>query len=88
MKRVHVVVHGAVQGVFFRVETRDRARTLGIGGWVRNTADGSVEAVFEGEPDMVERMVWFVRSGPGSSEVARVDVDEEEPEDLRGFKVT
>jgi acylphosphatase len=77
-----------VQGVFFRDSTRQEAERREVTGWVTNRDDGSVEAVFEGEPDMVERMVWFVRSGPGSSEVARVDVDEEEPEDLRGFKVT
>ena len=83
-----VVVHGRVQGVFFRDSTRREAQRRGVAGWVRNCADGSVEAVFEGEPDMVEHMVWFVRNGPGSSDVARVNVDEEEPEDLRGFKVT
>jgi acylphosphatase len=77
-----------VQGVFFRDSTREEAERREVKGWVKNRDDGSVEAVFEGEPDMVEHMVWFVRSGPGSSDVARVDVDEEEPEDLRGFKVT
>ena len=74
--------------MFFRDSTRDEAERRDVRGWVKNRDDGSVEAVFEGEPDMVERMVWFVRNGPGSSDVARVDVDEEEPEDLRGFKVT
>ena len=86
--RARVVVRGFVQGVGFRASTRARAVSLGLAGWVRNQGDGSVEAVFEGEPDMVEQMVWFVRNGPGSSDVSRVDVDEEEPEDLRGFKVT
>ena len=79
---------GKVQGVFFRDSTREEAERREVTGWVKNRDDGSVEAVFEGEPDMVEHMVWFVRNGPGSSDVARVDVDEEEPEDLRGFKVT
>ena len=86
--RRRVRAAGRVQGVFFRDSTRREARRRGVAGWVRNCADGSVEAVFEGEPDMVEHMVWFVRNGPGSSDVSRVDVDEEAPEDLRGFRVT
>ena len=65
----------------------DLAHGGGVAGWVRNQPDGSVEAVFEGEPDMVAAMVRFVRDGPGSSDVARIDVDEEEPASLRGFKV-
>jgi acylphosphatase len=77
-----------VQGVFFRDSTRQEAERREVTGWIKNRDDGSVEAVFEGEPDMVEHMVWFVRNGPGSSDVSRIDVDEEEPEDLRGFKVT
>jgi acylphosphatase len=86
--RRRVRAHGKVQGVFFRDSTRAEAERREVKGWVKNRDDGSVEAVFEGEPDMVEHMVWFVRNGPGSSDVSRVDVDEEEPEDLRGFKVT
>ena len=74
--------------MFFRDATREEAERREVQGWVKNRDDGSVEAVFEGAPDMVEHMVWFVRNGPGSSDVSRVDVDEEEPEDLRGFKVT
>ena len=80
--------HGKVQGVFFRDSTRQEADRRGVAGWAKNRDDGSVEAVFEGEADMVEHMLWFVRNGPGSSDVSRVDVDEEEPEDLRGFRVT
>ena len=86
--RRRVRAHGRVQGVFFRDSTREEAERRGVQGWVENRDDGSVEAVFEGEPDMVEHMVGFVRTGPGSSDVSRVDVDEEEPEDLRGFRVT
>ena len=74
--------------MFFRDATREEAERRAVTGWVKNRDDGSVEAVFEGDPDMVDHMVWFVRNGPGSADVARVDVDDEEPEDLRGFKVT
>jgi acylphosphatase len=86
--RRRVVAHGRVQGVFFRDSTRHEAERRGVTGWVRNTQQGTVEAVFEGDPDTVDAMIWFVRDGPGSAEVDRVDVDEEEPEGLRGFKVT
>ena len=55
--RVRVVVHGHVQGVFFRDSVRRTARERGVAGWVRNRRDGTVEAVFEGEPDAVEAIV-------------------------------
>ena len=82
-----VVVHGRVQGVFFRESARRRARRAGVAGWVRNNDDGSVEAWFEGEPDDVELMVRFAGIGPSGAYVDRVDVEEVEPEDLRGFEV-
>ena len=86
--RRRVTAHGKVQGVFFRDSTREEAERRGVSGWVRNNPDGSVSAVFEGEPDRVEAMLWFVREGPGISDVGRIDVDDEEPAGLRGFKVT
>jgi acylphosphatase len=85
--RKRVVVHGQVQGVFFRDTTRREARSRGVAGWVRNTPDGTVEAVFEGEPEAVEWMVDFCRRGPRGAEVRRVDVSGEEPEGLSGFDV-
>ena len=87
MRRAHVVVHGGVQGVFFRVEARDRARSLGLGGWVRNTADGSVEAIFEGEDERVESMVDWCRRGPSGARVDEVDVAWAEPEGESGFAI-
>jgi acylphosphatase len=74
-----------VQGVFFRDSTRREAERRGVAGWARNTDEGTVEAVFEGDEDAVDAMVAFVRANPGHSEVSRVDVHEEEPEDLSGF---
>jgi acylphosphatase len=82
-----VVVHGRVQGVFFRETTRHRAYRAGVAGWVRNNDDGSVEAWFEGDPDDVDVMVHFAGIGPSGAYVDRVDVDEVEPEGLRGFEV-
>jgi acylphosphatase len=81
------VVHGHVQGVFFRDTTRRRAAERGVAGWVRNNPDGSVEAAFEGEPDAVESLVRFAHDGPRGALVERVDVIEEEPEGLSGFGV-
>jgi acylphosphatase len=82
-----VTVHGRVQGVFFREETRRRARRAGVAGWVRNTDEGTVEAWFEGDPDDVEVLVHYVHAGPSGAYVERVEVDEVEPQDLRGFDV-
>jgi acylphosphatase len=85
--RRRVKAHGKVQGVFFRDSTREQAQSRGVSGWVRNAEDGTVEAVFEGEAEDVDALVDFVRSGPGSADVDRVDVDEEEPEGLPRFEV-
>jgi acylphosphatase len=87
MIRRRAVVHGRVQGVFFRDTTRRRAESLGVAGWVRNRPDGAVEAVFEGEPEQVESMLRFCREGPGRAEVDRLEVSEEEPEALSGFAI-
>ena len=87
MIRRRVVVHGFVQGVFFRDTVRRSAETAGVSGWVRNNSDGTVEAAFEGENDSVERLVALCRAGPRGSRVDRVDVTVEEPEGLAGFFV-
>ena len=87
MIRRRVVVHGFVQGVFFRDSTRRLAEREGIAGWVRNNRDGTVEAVFEGEPEAVERLVAFMSEGPRGAEVVRVETFEENPEGLPGFRV-
>jgi acylphosphatase len=85
--RRRVVVHGLVQGVFFRDTVRRHAQSRSIAGWVRNNPDGTVEAVFEGEPDAVERLVSFVHEGPSGAVVERVDVVDEEDQGLSGFSI-
>ena len=85
--RKRVVAHGHVQGVFFRDSARQRAQAAGVAGWVENRPDGTVEAVFEGEPDAVETLVRWMREGPRGAEVEQIDVDEEDPEGLSGFDV-
>jgi acylphosphatase len=87
MIRRRVVMHGLVQGVFFRDTVRRHAVGAGVAGWVRNNRDGTVEAVFEGDPDAVVRLVDFCRRGPSGARVDRVDVLAEEPEPLSGFSV-
>jgi acylphosphatase len=82
-----VVVHGSVQGVFFRDTTRRKAESRGVAGWVRNCADGSVEAVFEGDADAVDAMVAFAREGPRGAQVERVDVSDAQPEGGDGFRI-
>ena len=86
-KRARVIVRGHVQGVFFRSDARDRAQSLHVAGWIRNVPDGTVEAVFEGEPERVESMVEWCRRGPSGAQVEDVDVDWEEPSGESGFAV-
>lgn len=86
-ERRRVVVHGDVQGVFFRDTTRREASGIGVAGWVRNRPDGTVEAVFEGDPDLVEEMVRFAQEGPRGARVERVEQHDEEPEGLTGFQI-
>lgn len=85
--RRRVVVHGRVQGVFFRDSLRRLAEREGVSGWARNTSEGTVEAVFEGEPDDVERLVSFAKIGPPDAIVEAVNVSQEEPEGLTGFSI-
>ena len=74
MARAHVIVSGLVQGVFFRANTRDRARNLGLKGWVKNRSDGKVEALFEGEEGAVKSIIEFCKQGPQSAIVEKVEV--------------
>lgn len=73
--------------MFFRDSARERARAHDVAGWVRNRSDGAVEAVLEGSPDDVQRVVRFFETGPAGAEVQSVDVHDEEPEGLSGFQV-
>jgi len=87
MTRRRVVVHGNVQGVFFRDSVRERAESRGLSGWVRNRDDGAVEAVFEGTEDDVDSLVRFCHEGPRRAEVDRVEVVDEDPLGGDGFEV-
>jgi acylphosphatase len=86
-ERAHVYVSGRVQGVFFRATTRDTAQEKGVDGWVKNLDDGRVEAVFEGDPKAVDAMVDFCYSGSEMASVSTVEVEQEEPQGIDGFKI-
>ena len=86
--RRSVVVHGRVQGVWFRESARRRATELGVGGWVRNRPDGVVEAEVEGDAEAVEVLVAWFGHGPSGARVERLDVEELEPIGESGFRVS
>ena len=86
--RRRVVVHGRVQGVFFRDSLRRQARAQGVDGRARNRPDGTLEAVFEGPPDAVASLIDFCKTGPSGARVSRVEVIDEAPEGLDGFEIS
>ena len=80
-------MHGLVQGVGFRLALARAAEGRGVAGWARNCADGTVEAVLEGEPDAVDAVVRWCETGPRGAEVERVETADEAPAGLSGFEV-
>ncbi len=77
-RRAHVIIEGTVQGVFYRASTRDKAQELGLYGWVRNRPDFSVEAVFEGDTETIEKILDWCRNGPPGAFVSNVLVTYED----------
>ena len=73
--RAHVLISGDVQGVFFRANTRNLARSHGLTGWVKNNPDGKVEAVFEGEKEHVDELIEFCSEGPPGAKVESVNAN-------------
>lgn len=86
-RRVHVIVRGRVQGVFFREYTRRKAEALGLAGWVRNLEDRTVEAVVEGDAGGVEAMLAWLHSGSPQSVVTGVESFEEAARGEQGFVI-
>lgn len=87
--RTRIVIRGLVQGVLFRREITDVARRVGVTGWVRNLSDGRVEAVAEGEKEMLEELVRFCHIGPRAARVNGVEVEWSDFKgEFRGFKIT
>ena len=87
MKRVHVMVHGMVQGVGYRYTMRMVAREAGAAGWVRNLGDGSVEAEVEGSPEQVDEVLAWMAHGPPGAQVDTAMVTDAAPTGDRGFEV-
>ena len=87
MIRRRVVVHGRVQGVYFRAECADAARARNVSGWVSNQPDGTVYAEFEGSVEAVDAMVAWCHTGSSRAYVTRVDVTPLEPTGETGFSV-
>ncbi|MFB6139135.1 MAG: acylphosphatase [Halosimplex sp.] len=85
--RAKVFVSGRVQGVYYRANTREKARDLGVDGWVRNRDDGRVEAVFEGPEEAVEAMIEWCHEGSDRARVDGVEVEYVEPEGESGFEI-
>ncbi len=85
--RRHLVVRGFVQGVGFRWTAAHEAQRLGVAGWVRNRADGAVEAVVEGDEPAVDAFVGWARHGPRGASVSSLEVTAQEPEHLVSFDV-
>jgi acylphosphatase len=73
-KKVYVIIYGKVQGVWFRVNTKNKADELGIYGWVKNTDDGKVEAVFEGDEKKITKMIEWCSIGPSQAKVIKIEI--------------
>jgi len=86
-KNVHVLVSGRVQGVWFRASTKQKAEMLGVNGWVKNTNNGCVKAVFEGDEKLVDEMIEWCRSGPPLANVENVDVKTQNTVDFDSFEI-
>lgn len=88
MTRTRVIISGFVQGVGFRHGTKNKAQELGLVGWVSNTPDSKVEAVFEGEKEKIEKILNWCNKGPWLAEIERVDVVwEEATGEFSSFKI-
>jgi len=72
--RVHVLISGKVQGVWYRASTKQKADELGLTGWVKNTAEGNVEAVFEGEKTRIDEMITWCWTGPPRAQVSDIKI--------------
>ncbi len=87
IKRRRLIIHGRVQGVFFRDTMRRRAESRGVAGWVSNRGNGTVEAALEGRGADIEALIGFCRQGPPGAQVERLEIRDEAPEGLVGFKI-
>ena len=88
MKRVHLIISGRVQGVFYRYSTKQKAEQLGIKGWVRNLSNGNVEALLEGDEKNINEMISWCKKGPEHSDVTNIELISEKPiNEFEDFKI-
>lgn len=88
MMSLRIFVYGRVQGVFFRANTRKKAKKLGLKGWVRNKKDGSVEILVQGEKDKIEKLIDWTKVGPPAARVDKIEKNQEEIEkEFSDFKI-
>jgi acylphosphatase len=73
-KKVYIIIYGKVQGVWFRLNTKNKADELGICGWVKNTEDGKVEAVFEGDENKITEIIEWCSKGPSKARVSKIEI--------------
>ena len=78
VKQAHIVVHGKVQGVWYRASTQEKAHSLGLKGWVRNLPTGEVEILAQGEEKAIEELISWCHQGPPAAKVTKVEVEWEE----------
>ncbi|MFH1228645.1 MAG: acylphosphatase [Planctomycetota bacterium] len=79
--QAHLLIKGTVQGVCYRANTRDKAQSLGLSGWVRNIPGGNVEAVFCGDREIIEQMINWCRKGPHGAMISEITTSWESPQD-------
>ena len=87
ISRVQLLIKGRVQGVCYRAFTQDQAIRLGLNGWVRNMHDGRVEAVFEGQKELIEQAILACKNGPSGARVTDVDITWRSPLGEQGFEI-
>ena len=87
MKCIHLIVSGRVQGVFFRDNTRRRARELGLTGYAKNLPNGDVELVAQGNEEKLKELIKFIKKGPGIAKVTNIKIKHKEPENFKEFEI-
>jgi len=87
MIRKHIFINGKVTGVFFRAFIRERAINLGLNGWVKNLDENTVEAVFEGDKEKVDKMIELCKKGPSEAKIKKIEIVNEKIKGERSFIV-
>jgi len=88
VKQAHIVVHGKVQGVWYRASTQEVARSLGLRGWVRNLPSGEVEILAQGDEEAIKQLIRWCHQGPPAAKVGNVEVEwEDAGEIFEGFAI-